>query len=201
MREYITLKHMEEINESDKRKRGCYLPHYPVIKEDSLTTKVRVVFDGFARTTSGISLIDALLSGPSFQDDIFTLLVRYRSFPIVFSGDVEKMFRQIWIHPDDRTYQRIPWREKLEDELKTFLLKTITYGLKSSPYQAVEALRTLAKHSGSIFSRAAAVVLRDFYVDDLLSGANTVTGAVGAPARRLCYTGKLGCCNRTPHSS
>ncbi|XP_012273599.1 uncharacterized protein LOC105696037 [Orussus abietinus] len=173
MQEYITLQHLELISKTARSREGYYLPHHPVIKEDSSTTKVRVVFDRSARTTSGLSLNDMLMSGPTVQDDVFTLLVRYRSFPVVLSADVEKMFRQIWIHPEDRTYQRILWREKPEDELKTCVLKTVSYRLKPSPYYAVGVLRTLAKQYESKFPRAAAATLRDFYMDDLLSGADT----------------------------
>merc|ERR1712002_684643 len=47
IREYID-KFAEEVLEPDKKTEGpiCYLPHRGVIKEDSNTTKLRIVFDG-----------------------------------------------------------------------------------------------------------------------------------------------------------
>ena len=40
-----------------------YLPHHPVVREDKITTKLRIVYDASART-SGPSLNDCLYAGP-----------------------------------------------------------------------------------------------------------------------------------------
>lgn len=55
--EYLRIGHMPEIREeySDE----FYLPHRALIKESSNATKVRVVFDGSANSSLGISLNDA----------------------------------------------------------------------------------------------------------------------------------------------
>ena len=45
---------------------GWYLPHFPVIREDRETTKVRIVFDSAARC-KGVSLNDVMLTGPKLQ--------------------------------------------------------------------------------------------------------------------------------------
>ena len=41
----------------------CYLPHFPVIKKDRLTTKVRIVFDASARY-NGFALNYVIFQGP-----------------------------------------------------------------------------------------------------------------------------------------
>ncbi|XP_055634282.1 uncharacterized protein LOC129774548 [Toxorhynchites rutilus septentrionalis] len=47
MNEYISLGHMVPVPDDDEAiSIRCYLPHHPVINQSSLTTKVRVVFDG-----------------------------------------------------------------------------------------------------------------------------------------------------------
>ena len=59
MREYLELGHMELVSEVDKCPANAYyLPHHPVIKESSTTTKLRVAFDVFAKSTTDVSLND-----------------------------------------------------------------------------------------------------------------------------------------------
>lgn len=70
-----------------------YLPHHGVWREQSITTKLRVVFNGSSPTSSGYSLNDLLHTEAKLQTDIFDVLVWYRKFQYVFSTDVEKIFR------------------------------------------------------------------------------------------------------------
>ena len=79
MKEYEQLNHMEKISPEEITKcPNYYLPHHFVVKEDSSSTKLRVVFDGSAKTNTGVSLNNALMVGPTIQDDLFTLLLRFR---------------------------------------------------------------------------------------------------------------------------
>ncbi|XP_065078929.1 uncharacterized protein LOC135701909 [Ochlerotatus camptorhynchus] len=102
MQEYLDLGHMREVSGDEiqkeaaatSAKRVYYLPHHAVLKESSTTTKVRVVFDGSASTDSGYSLNDALLKGPLIQDELLSLLLRFRKYEVALVGDVEKMYRQ-----------------------------------------------------------------------------------------------------------
>ena len=80
---------------------GSFLPHHAVIKQSSLTTKVRLVFDESAKTSNGKSLNDTLIVGPNIQEKLFPLLIRFRSHAYALTADIEKIFRQIQVHPDD----------------------------------------------------------------------------------------------------
>ncbi|XP_076384105.1 uncharacterized protein LOC143261872 [Megalopta genalis] len=170
MKEYLTLGHMSKTKPQNAN--GFYLPHHAVIKTSSSTTKVRVVFDGSAKSSSGLSLNDALNTGPTIQDDIFALLVRFRLHTYVLTGVIEKMYRQVLIRPEDRRYQRVLWRNE-RNEIADYELNTVTFGLCSAPFLAIRSIHQLADDEQADFPRAATTINRDLYVDDLLIGANT----------------------------
>jgi hypothetical protein len=65
--EYISSGHAERVPLDDLNKPSSdtfYLAHHAVYK-DSATTPLRVVFDASMKTTSGVSLNDKLLVGPT----------------------------------------------------------------------------------------------------------------------------------------
>lgn len=175
MQEYLDLKHMEE----SKQTTSCiyYLPHHAVLK-DSTTTKLRVVYNGSRKTSNGYSLNDRLLVGPKLQPDLDEILLRWQLYPYVFSADIEKMYRQIWIDPDDANLQRIVWRWNKNEPIKDYTLLTDTYGTASAAYLAIKSLVQHAKNNLQHYPRTAKAILRDFYVDNALSGAYTLNGAV-----------------------
>ena len=120
MQEYeSTLRHVTKIRQG-RITEGYYLPHHAVRKEDSLTTKLRVVFGASAKTSTGLSLNDALMTGPTIQDDLFTILTRFRKHKFVLTADIAKMYRQIQVDPSDRHYQRILWRDDPTKPVQTY---------------------------------------------------------------------------------
>lgn len=179
MKEYLDMGHMEEIiNESDIPKGVCYLPHHAVVKTASLTTKVRVVFDASSRGTNGRSLNDILVRGPTVQDDIFAILSRLRRHRYVIMANVEKMYRQIKIAPEDCDLQRIVWRSSPTDELLSYRLLMITYGTAPASFMATQCLVTLAKEFEKEYPLASKSRRKDFYMDDLMTGSETEEGCL-----------------------
>ncbi|XP_017797032.1 PREDICTED: uncharacterized protein LOC108570076 [Habropoda laboriosa] len=172
MQEYIDLGHMSKVG-TDQTTNGFYLPHHGVKKITSQTTKLRVVFDGSAETTTGISLNDALHTGPKIQDDLLYILLRFRIHQYVLTGDIEKMYRQIMVCPEDRRYQRVLWRDP-NGEIAAYQLNTVTFGLSAAPFLAIRCLKQLAEDEGHRFPHASTILKRDFYVDDALTGTSTI---------------------------
>lgn len=183
MREYETLGHMTQISqhelELDKTKGDpiVYLPHHGVLRQESVTTKLRVVFDGSAKSDTGVSLNDCLKVGPVIQDELFNIILRFRLHNIVFIADISKMYRQIDIHEMQRNLQRIVWREKPEEELKHYKLNTVTYGTAPASFLAIRALHEIANIFEHEYPQASSTIKSDFYVDDLISGANNIDDA------------------------
>ncbi|XP_024889572.1 uncharacterized protein LOC112465975 [Temnothorax curvispinosus] len=151
MREYEDLKHMElaTVSPFNEDEYGCFLPHHGVLRELSTSTKLRVVFNGSQETTFGESLNHHLLIGANLLPALVDVLTRWRWHRYAFITDIEKMYRQILIHPDDRTYQCILWCCALLALVCVYRLFTVTYGLACAPFLAIRTLQQLAHNEQS----------------------------------------------------
>jgi hypothetical protein len=157
IQEYLHLGHLTKVTNDHPTSNGYYLPHHCVIKESSDTTKLRVVFDGSATSTTGVSLNDTLHTGPKLQEDLFNILLRFHSHQFVITGDIEKMYRQFFVRTENRKYQKILWRNA-DGDTETYQLNTVTFGLSAAPYLAIRCLKQLAEDEGHRFPRAAQVL-------------------------------------------
>lgn len=178
MQEYLDCNHMQLVSDEELQvilqQPHYFIPHHHVVKESSITTKLRVVFNASSKTTSGVSLNDLLSKGPQLLKPVSNVLLKFRSHRFGVIADVEKMYRQIRVKKEDTVYQLIFWRDDPSLPLKVYRLLTVTYGLTSAPYLAQRTLRQLASDNESSHPLAAQIVLNDFYVDDLISGAEDV---------------------------
>ncbi|XP_072395256.1 uncharacterized protein [Diabrotica undecimpunctata] len=173
--EYVSLGHAKKVPLSLTNvhlENKYFLPHHSVIKEESLTTKLRVVFDGSMKSSSGYSLNDILLKGKTLQPELFDILLRFRLYTYVFTSDIQKMYRQVQIHPDHTFLQNILWRDSPEQDIECLELQTVTYGTKSASFQSTRCLMELAKTHQNNSPLASDALLTGCYVDDILYGAN-----------------------------
>ncbi|GFT63916.1 integrase catalytic domain-containing protein [Trichonephila clavipes] len=170
LKEYEELGHLERVVESSEPPTHYYVPHHGVLRPEKLTTKLRIVFNGSLPTTTGISLNDILLKG-EVKEDVFETISRFRRHKFAFTTDIQKMYRQILINPDQQDLQRIIWKHGPDAEILPYRLKTVTYGLSNAPFLAIRTLQQLAKDEKSRFPLASETLLYDTYMDDIVSGA------------------------------
>lgn len=175
---YLDEGHMSEVANKSSASQGYYLPHHAVVKQSSLTTKTRVVFDASMKTTTGISLNDCLKVGPNIQDDIFSIFTRFRSFQFALTADIQQMYRQVKVHPVDSIYQKILWRNSSSEPIKIFTLNRLTFGTASAPFLATRTLLKLADEGINDYPNAARVLKHDFYVDDLVTSCKSLEEAL-----------------------
>jgi len=174
MRDYEAAGHMQPVQPYQGNDSVYFLPHHPVFKDTSSTTKTRVVFDAGAQTSTGLSLNDILQVRPTIQDDLYSLVLRFRTHQICFTADIAQMYRQVAMDPQDRNLQRILWRYSTNEPIQEYQLTTVIYGTASAPFLATRCLRKLAEYNLTSHPKAAQVLRDDFYVDDLISGTSTV---------------------------
>ncbi|XP_012228849.1 uncharacterized protein [Linepithema humile] len=154
-----------------------YLPHHPVVKSKSLSTKLRVVFNTSCATSNKTFLNDHLHTGPKLQTDLMSILIKWRQHKYVYLADIEKMFRQIMVHPEDADYQRILWRPSSQSSIQSYRLRTVTYSTAPAPYLAIRVLHQLVEDEGHRFPLARSILLHETYVDDILFGVGDIDTA------------------------
>lgn len=172
MREYEDSNHMTPVGPPNPSQKAYFLPHHGVLREQNITTKLRVVFDGSARTSNGISLNELQLVGPVVQPDILSILLRFRSHIYAFSSDIQSMYRQILVDKDQRRFQKIIWRYSPDKPLQSYELNTVTYGTASAPFLATRCLKQIGEECALSQPLVSKVILNSFYVDDCLSGSD-----------------------------
>ncbi|XP_065355424.1 uncharacterized protein LOC135949900 [Calliphora vicina] len=179
LQEYVDLGHMKAVNFNPNSSSTTYyyLPHHAVVKPDRVTTKVRVVFNASSKTSNGNSLNDALFIGPTLQQDLSIVILKWRFYKIVFNADITKMYRQILLNTTHTPFQRILFRKSVNEPIKDYELQTVTFGVNCAPYLAIRTLLELAKEVETTHPIASHILKNNMYVDDVLSGAHTIEDA------------------------
>ena len=93
--EYIKEGILQDVTNETSVTNCHYLSHRPVIKEDRLTTKIRIVFDASSKYHDKKSLNDILDNGPCLFPYLFDILLRFRIGKIGLIGDIKQAFLQI----------------------------------------------------------------------------------------------------------
>ena len=156
-----------------------YLPHHPVFHPQK-PDKVRVVFDCSAKYR-GTSLNDQLLQGPDLTNTLVGVLTRFREESVALMSDVEAMFHQVKVRPDDRNALRFLWWPDgdLSKQAEEFQMTVHLFGGTSSPSCANFALRKTADdNEGDFDPETIQTIRRNFYVDDCLKAVKSESSAV-----------------------
>ena len=95
VQEYFQLNHAELVPK-DELEKTCtdvyYFPMQVVRKEDSSTSKVCVVFDTSAHSTSGMSLNDHFMIGPTVHSSLSDVLLHFRRYKVALTTYVSGMY-------------------------------------------------------------------------------------------------------------
>jgi hypothetical protein len=177
MKENIDAGYAEGVPPSDPEPDSgvWYIPHHGVLNQHK--PKLRIVFDCAAKFR-GKSLNDYLYQGPDLMNSLIGILMRFREKAIPIAADIKAMFSQVRASPNDHDLQRFLWFPDGDTRLQPqrFRMTRHIFGATSSPFVAAYALRKAAKLAKDAHVRAA--ILKDFYVDDLLTSCDTEEDAV-----------------------
>ncbi|XP_065068368.1 uncharacterized protein LOC135693738 [Rhopilema esculentum] len=147
-----------------------YLSHHGVVRKEHDTTKLRIVFDGSAKSQPNqLSLNDCLQLGDNYMPSLFDTLLRFRAHSVAMTSDIEKAFLQIEIKPADRDSLRFLWFDDINKENPSIIQLRwgrLAFGLKPSPSILGATIR---QHFSSFEDEYPKVVkvLSRLYADDM----------------------------------
>lgn len=175
----ISKGYAKQSTTTPKEGKCWYIPHHGVYHPNK-PGKIRVVFDCSAEY-QGKSINRELMSGPDLTNQIVGVLLRFREELVAFMGDVEAMFYQVKIPPEQRSYLRFLWWKgsNLEAEILDHEMSAHLQGGTSSPSCSNYAMKRTATENEVKYGPEAANTLRkNFYVDDLLKSCCNVAAAI-----------------------
>ncbi|XP_062698812.1 uncharacterized protein LOC109398619 [Aedes albopictus] len=180
IRDYECSGYIEKLTDSqlsNEFPRIWYLPIFPVVNPNK-PGKLRLVWDAAAKV-AGISLNSFLLTGPDQLTSLPSVLHRFREFRIAVTGDIREMFHQVLVNESDQQCQRFLWRDGEQNRNPdVYVMKVMTFGATCSPSCAQYVKNNNAQRFQEQYPRAAEAIVKEHYVDDMLSSEETEEDAV-----------------------
>jgi hypothetical protein len=152
-----------------------YLPHHGVVRADKTTTKLRVVYDASART-HGPSLNECLYKGPKLNQLILDLVIRFRSYKVAVTADVEKAFLMIAVYHKNCDVLRLLWlddKTKEKPEIRIYRFTRVVFGVSSSPFLLNATVKYHLERFIHSHEDVVKRLLQSTYVDDIITGADS----------------------------
>ena len=180
MQMYIERGYAEPVLESTGAGgRRWFLPHHPVMNPNKPHI-VRIAFDCALRCCS-VSLNELLMQGPQLMNNLVGVLTRFRLENIALVADIEAMFHQVMVAPEDRDALRFLWWPggDLAEMPRVYRMAVHLFGATSSPSCASFCLKRVLEECGEDCSmRTKEIISRSFYVDKCLASVSSEEQAV-----------------------
>ena len=138
-------------------------------------TKVRQVFDGTTEY-QGISINKHLLKAPNYLVSLVGVLLRFREKPVPLCADIEKMYHQVRLLPEDREAFRFLYRPPGSTG-PPLTYQVHVFGAISSQATCLFATNRVVEENRQLYPEAEKIVKRCFYVDNILCSFETVDEA------------------------
>ena len=150
-----------------------YLPTHPV-ENPNKPGKVRRVANA-ASEYKNESLNSNLLAGRDLLANLLELILRFRELAVGVLADIEGMFLQIAIRPEDQSALRFLWMS--DNYVLQYQNVRLIFGANCSPFCAIFVLRRCAQDLASRFPDVLQALLNNFYMDDFIQSFSTPAAA------------------------
>ncbi|XP_071646595.1 uncharacterized protein [Temnothorax longispinosus] len=136
--------------------------------------KLREDYVNFMSECAELNYMSVLKSEQEEPVAIYYISIIIRSLPMkghlyVITADIIKMYCQVNLQEEQRRLQRILWRLSIDGPILDHLLLTIIYGNAAAAFLDIRSLHQAAYNARKSYPAASQIIIRDFYVDDLLT--------------------------------
>ncbi len=176
------IREVPECNWALPENEGLYWCHHPVVREDKMTTKVRVVMDGVAKY-KGQNINEILALGPNLIANLQSILVHVWLKPVAFTGDISSMFLRIQLLEEDHHFHRFVWACQAGDPPCTFEFVSHVFGNVGSQVIANFVVKEHASQHHEQYPLAYNTVHRSMLVNNVVGSAKTPKEA----RRMICH--------------
>ena len=154
-----------------------YISHHEVLKPDSKSTPVRIVFNSSAKYMGHV-LNEYWAKGPDLLNNLVGVLIRFRENQVALMGDIRKMYHTVKTKPIDQNTHRFLWRDmETTREPDTYIIQRVSFGDKPSGTIATVALRKTAEMGKAKYPQAAKIIRDNTYMDDIIESTEDLLTA------------------------
>ena len=147
-----------------------YISHHEVLRPESKSTPVRIVFNASAMF-KGHQLNDYWLKGPDLLNDLFGVVLRFRENQVAFIGDISKMYHRILIPEMD---QHVPVEEFTErPRARRLCQNCLDIWRQASACNGPNSSNKNSRRCEKDFPTAAQAIKDNTYVDDICDSVTT----------------------------
>ena len=104
-----------------------YITHHAVHKPGSLSTPVRLVSNSSFRN-GATNLNDLMVKGPNSLADLYSNLLKFRSYQVTLVFDITKAYNSIKTGLVERHVRRLWFRESPDEEWKQYAFDCVQFG-------------------------------------------------------------------------
>ena len=158
-----------------------YIPHHMVKSGNDENSKLRIVFEGCAKTHKGkLCINDCLHKGRNMVKNLIGVLLRFRLKRVALTADIEKAYLQLELKPEDRDVTRFLWVRDIDkpfskDNIVEYRFCRVIWGIISAAFLLA---CVIGLHLLNYNSDTSKDINNNLYVDNLITGTNSTKEAI-----------------------
>ncbi|GFQ70313.1 integrase catalytic domain-containing protein [Trichonephila clavata] len=185
LKEYESQGIIERVFQPEKptKRAVFYLPHQAVFRQESLTTKMRIVFDAKSHEDRQLALNECIWPGVNLNPNIIHLIIYFRLNTNAITADIESAFLQISLSDEDRDAVRLLFPELESNQtdpykFQMYRFKRVMFGVNVSPFLLSATIKYHIEKYREQYPAATKMLDTCLYVDDVIGGAENIYQAL-----------------------